>query len=378
MALILSQVVQNPLISASGLRHWSPTVWKMRPGLLDKPGALPLLIAVIFSLLTLAPSLSNIYNAKLADFTYNTYGARREYINHEDGVVDLRVSEMRANRELSYSDMPLIKEPVVECPSDTPPVTHPTSWTMTAQYRSRGNRLSRSVRSGNNPPVISGELASVDNKSRLSYGATESSFMFSRRARAFRTYFIQQLDDYQLFTPFSNRSLSTTETAHLNPTQPPSNASPLPTSLDKTSSENNLHLNNEPTPSSKEPTDWLRLQLSPLFGMWQQACRATIEFWNSGPESPVTASIESWKWNWESIEARPLRDQNNSDHTPNTPRPQDPQARTNATSSQPDQVPKSAGLSQDEATDAAVRTSPELKGSCMAVVIGLVVGIMWF
>jgi hypothetical protein len=51
----------------------------MHPGL-DKPGALPLLIVVIFSLLTLAPSLSNIYNLKLTDFSFNTHGARRKFM----------------------------------------------------------------------------------------------------------------------------------------------------------------------------------------------------------------------------------------------------------------------------------------------------------
>jgi hypothetical protein len=47
----------------------------MRPGL-DKPGALPLLALIVFSLLTLVPSLSSIYNIKFADFSYFTGGAR--------------------------------------------------------------------------------------------------------------------------------------------------------------------------------------------------------------------------------------------------------------------------------------------------------------
>jgi hypothetical protein len=47
----------------------------MRPGL-DKPGALPLLALIVFSLLTLVPSLSSIYNIKFVDFSYFTGGAR--------------------------------------------------------------------------------------------------------------------------------------------------------------------------------------------------------------------------------------------------------------------------------------------------------------
>lgn len=51
----------------------------MRPGL-AKPGALPLLALIVFSLLTLVPSLSSIYNIKLADFTFYT-GARRMFLS---------------------------------------------------------------------------------------------------------------------------------------------------------------------------------------------------------------------------------------------------------------------------------------------------------
>lgn len=51
----------------------------MRAGL-DKPGALPLLAFIIFSLLTLVPSLSNFYNIKLADLSYYSRGARSSSI----------------------------------------------------------------------------------------------------------------------------------------------------------------------------------------------------------------------------------------------------------------------------------------------------------
>jgi hypothetical protein len=44
---------------------------------LDKPGALPLLILIVFSLLTLVPSLPNLYHSKFADFSFYTGAARR-------------------------------------------------------------------------------------------------------------------------------------------------------------------------------------------------------------------------------------------------------------------------------------------------------------
>ncbi|KAJ5243095.1 uncharacterized protein N7469_001422 [Penicillium citrinum] len=345
----------------------------MRTGL-DKPGALSLLMVVIFSLLTLAPSLSNFYNLKLADFTYNINGARRMYKG-----IGFEMPGARANGQCADSEMPLINEPVAEFSPDTSPIEYRTSWITTAQYKPRGSRMSRSSRSGNNLPTVPGEITPVVNKSRLSYSTAESSFMLSRRARAFRTYFIQQLDDYQFFTPFSNRS-SSTETTYINPTSPPSNPSPRPTSLDEPSSENTQQLNNEPTSSYKEPTNWLRLQLSPLLGMWQQACHATIDLWKITPGLSSAAPIKNCKSSWKHATSFLRDNQAKTNQTPVIPQSQDSQARTNVnvTSSFPAQVLKPANLSHDESTDAAIRKAPELKGSCMAVVIGLVVGIVWF
>jgi hypothetical protein len=51
----------------------------MRSGL-DKPGALPLLVLIVFSLLTLVPSLSNIYNLKFADFSFYPGTSRRMFL----------------------------------------------------------------------------------------------------------------------------------------------------------------------------------------------------------------------------------------------------------------------------------------------------------
>ncbi|KAJ5098759.1 hypothetical protein N7532_005760 [Penicillium argentinense] len=321
----------------------------MRPGF-DKPGALPLLIVVIFSLLTLAPSLSSIYNLKLADWTYYPYGAR---------------------------PVPLIKDSAAEFAADTSPVEYRTSWITAAQCRPRGNRMSRSSRSGNNAPTIASEFASVDNKSRLSYTATESSFMFSRRARAFQTYFIQQLDDYQIFTPFSNRSIST-ETAHLTATRTPSYLSPQSTPLHESYSDNTPHLHNESTPSCTFSTKGSGLQFPPVFDIWQQACRTASDLWQMGKNSPVETAMKPVKWLWKSIEPIVHRDQAASNHpTTLIPHPKDLQPLSNGTSSLP-APPKSATVHSGETADAAVHTSPELRGSCMAVVIGLVVGIMWF
>jgi hypothetical protein len=121
-------------------------------------------------------------------------------------------------RYLALYKVPLIKDSVTELSAETHPVDHRKSWILAAQYRPRENRPSRSSRAGNNgAPTFPSESAPVENRSRSLYAAADSSFMCSRRARAFQTYFIQQLDDYQFFTPFSNRTLPA-ETMNILPT----------------------------------------------------------------------------------------------------------------------------------------------------------------
>ena len=51
----------------------------MRSGL-DKAGALPLLALIVFSLLTLVPSMSSIYNIKFADFSFFAGTSRRMFL----------------------------------------------------------------------------------------------------------------------------------------------------------------------------------------------------------------------------------------------------------------------------------------------------------
>jgi hypothetical protein len=57
----------------------------------------------------------------------------------------------------------------------------------------------------------------------------------------------------------------------------------------------------------------------------------------------------------------------------------DPQTQTQTQTPSPEQVQANQKVGAEDSTDAAAgRHSPELHGSCMAVVIGLVAGIMWF
>lgn len=276
------------------------------------------------------------------------------------------------------TELPLIQDGAAAFPPETPPIDPQKSWVMTAQYRTRGSRISRSLRS-NGAATVPGEVTPVENKSRLSYTAPESSsFMFGRRARAFRTYFIQQLDDYQLFTSFSNRSLPAAPTI-LNPAVTLSNASPLPTSTDDNRSETTHRPDNNSSPPCISPTEGAGLQIPILCNKWQQACRMTIDLWeyakHTAPISRVQPLIQLGSKYLESMFT--FQNATGEQSTTLARSAKDAPAATNSTPGSTGQMQKLQTTSCDQTTDAAGHTA-ELRGSCMAVVIGLVAGIMWF
>ncbi|KAJ6102870.1 hypothetical protein N7486_005297 [Penicillium sp. IBT 16267x] len=313
----------------------------MRPGL-DKPGALPLLALILFSLLTLVPSLPSIYSLKLADFTH--------YIGK--------------------AQVPLIQEDVAELSSDTNPDRTP--WILAAPSRPRLNRFSRPARLANGAPTIPSEMPPVENRSRSSYPA-ESTFLLSRRAGAFRTYFIQQLDDYQFLTPFSTRSVSTGATSP-DPTLTP-NLAPLPASIDDSNPTTTPPLHDESI-SSTPPAD-LTPQL-PFTDMWQQACQTASGLWELANESPNPKLQRLIRWGTNYAQSTFFYPSKPVDAlTPLIPHQNDTQPEAEECTCM-SALNKTLPPSNDQSTDAAGRHSSELQGSCMAVVIGLVVGIMWF
>ncbi|KAJ5794058.1 hypothetical protein N7457_000657 [Penicillium paradoxum] len=310
----------------------------MRSGF-NKPGALPLLALIVFSLLTLVPSLPNLYNSKFADFSFYTGAARQ---------------------------VPLLKDSANEVLPKTHTLNEPRkSWVLAASHRSRGNGLPPTARVGNVAAVPASETTAVANKSRLSSLARESSFSFSRKARAFRTYFIQQLDDYPFLTSFSNRSRNADPT-HQYPTITINES--LPTSSDNKSLS--IPSYNHSSDSSGDSIQQSQLPFhAPLRDMCQQACHVGIDFAKRVgfygakytrliflPEQPTEAP------------ATLIRHLTNPNPVASIQEP--------PTS---EEVPAHQKVGAEDSTDAAAgRHSQELHGSCMAVVIGLVAGIMWF
>ncbi|CAG8098356.1 unnamed protein product [Penicillium olsonii] len=286
----------------------------MRSGL-DKPGALPLLALVVFSLLTLVPSLSSIYNLKLADFSFYSGTARRMW-----------TPSTVPESPLTPAEVPLLQDGVTEINKVHP--FEPQPWPPAAPPRSRVNLL-RTARVGN-PAAISASETPVVNKSRLS---RESSLR--RRARAFRSYFIQHLDDYTFLASFSNRSV-------VDSNSYPSNQSSLPTDL-----ISNTHNHTEPL--GRLPT--LRDMCQQAYGMVIDVGRHTFHASEYARSMFKTADKSSTL-------------------IPHS-------TELNYTELHPTSEVQTMGA-EDSSDAAAGRHSRELHGSCMAVVIGLVAGIMWF
>lgn len=198
--------------------------------------------------------------------------------------------------------------------------------------------------------------------------------MFSRRARAFRAYFTQRLDTYP-FLPFSNRTLSA-DIPDFNPDSTPLNNTPKPSIHDPDYDQ--THSKSLPESSTSSGDD-LGLPLSSLRSMWQQVCRSAIEFWDAAKESPYVSAIQ---------QALQFGNEYAQSILPpdNTPTPsssisghlEENFTSGNNTGSAAAQTDKTRTLPNEQIPDAAGRHSPQLQGSCMAVVIGLVVGVMWF
>ncbi|CAG7953517.1 unnamed protein product [Penicillium salamii] len=289
----------------------------MRSGL-GKPGALPLLALVVFSLLTLVPSLSNLYNLKLADFSFHSGTASR--------MSPTRQPPRNPQLTPAPAELPLLQDGVTELPK-AHPFEPREPWPPAAPHRSRVNLLPRTVRVGNSALSTSETL----NKSRLS----RESSSFSRRARAFRSYFTQHWEEYPFLASFSNRSILETHPYPHNNSPPQTDPTP------NTHNQTNQPEQPEQPPSISETS--------------QKAYRRAIEL---GKQAATRGSEYASSFFHAKTTLIPHSTENSTESLP------------------PSEVQKVGA--EDSSDAAAGRHSRELHGSCMAVVIGLVAGIMWF
>lgn len=271
--------------------------------------------------------------------------------------------------------VPLIQDSLAELPTDTHLADPRKSWIQAAPSRSRENRSSRSSRIDNGVPPITTEAAAVDDRNRAPHTATDSSFTFSRRARALRAYLTQHLDDYQLLAPFSSRSLPTNSGlySHLQSARR-SLPTPISDRIDDSAHFKDLS-GSYPTSANASLQ-----QSSSRCKIWQQACHSALELWVLAKESPFTFAIhQAIRPGSHSLRAILAPDDVTAAHSMAYRRDsKDPSATGNSGSPPPAPKDKAHALPAGQTTDAAGRHSPQLQGSCMAVVIGLVAGIMWF
>ncbi|KAJ5152118.1 hypothetical protein N7492_010413 [Penicillium capsulatum] len=317
----------------------------MRPGL-DKPGALPLLALIIFSLLTLVPSLSSIYNLKFADLADYTRASRRG---------------------------PLIQDSPVKVPTDSHLAGTRKPFLQDTPSTLRSNALYQYSRIEDGASAITTEAARVDNRNRAPRAATDSSFAFSRRARALRAFLTQQLDEYRLLAPFANRSLPA-DSDLSSPFRPASQSFQPPVD-DGNDGSARLKTPSELPPKLETDSS----HRSPHCRIWQQACHSALKLWSIAKKSPFTSAIQQTPQTGSQSIMTALSPRDDPGGPSNLPvgNSKDPPATGIAHSAPPVFAGKSHALI-DEKPTAAGRHSPQLQGSCMAVVIGLVAGIIWF
>lgn len=196
----------------------------------------------------------------------------------------------------------------------------------------------------------------------------------TRSIRAF-TAFIQQLDGRQLLPSFSTRSVPSVETAS---SHPPSNLSDVPSlplpSLRDDSFEQMVYDNNYTTLMINKTDINPKLQFCDRFsGAWQQACLT------------VHDTVKTFSTSYDAIDSTYLP---NSSIQPSVSPPSDThqlklplQHNVSEPTVAPKTIPSAnaaAVLSGDSQDAGSGRNPKQVRGSCMAIVIGLVVGIMWF
>jgi hypothetical protein len=196
--------------------------------------------------------------------------------------------------------------------------------------------------------------------------ATRSS-SFTRGVHAFKTFFIKQLDDYQILQPFSPGSAPSVPTATSRPVPPPVNSSVAPVPFISEEIQHWYRITNQTTSATKHILESSRIRfLSGCHNAWQQA----MGFLKSFPSTLATQPLSSNS----SDSGLPLQLPGQEPVRKSIPQPLPADALAAPTIPIAQAAP-AAGQSEI----AAVDDSPKkMRGSCMAIVIGLVVGVMWF
>ncbi|KAI9041915.1 uncharacterized protein KD926_006252 [Aspergillus affinis] len=319
-------------------------MWMMRSGI-HKPGAIPFLALLVFLLLSLVPSLAkewDLYNLQVGYIGYQRHEVRQAP-RVEDDSIDIW-SRLRTSRGRCQSWL------IDDGSCQPPPPRHAV---LDTPHRSSFEAAT----------IYDDPAPYVEGPSTLTRGV-----------RAFKAL-VKQLDSRPALPldPTDN----TCETVSTRPTPAFSNSSISPLPLGP---ENSLPIVSDDTISAPKPGWHMRFRES-----WQQACRVGSDYLEKFTqhqlrEEAVQSPVPSDKSSESQLtppstpseefvsETQPA---NGSSVDPGAPRipsrvlstqPPNPTVTTAGQS-------KNIGFGQD---------SEHMRGSCMAIVIALVAGVMWF
>lgn len=213
----------------------------------------------------------------------------------------------------------------------------------------------------------------------------------TRGVRAFTTFFIQQLDDHQLLPSFSSRSLSPVETAPLRSSNLASFFAPTPLSspdAPQRKSYNNNHTSlTDESDRNKKGRFCDRLSSS-----WQRVCHATNDFYEQLKALPIAHGVGDSNLSTSHSKEfySPSSTSSNTSTLDQSAPPKTPTPNRSSSQSSLESIfgpnspiktfaPGVPAVASSDSEDAGVGRDPnQVRGSCMAIVIGLVVGVMWF
>ncbi|GMF72789.1 unnamed protein product [Aspergillus oryzae] len=333
----------------------------MRSGF-HKPGAIPFLALLVFSLLSLLSLAKewDFYNLRFGYIGYH-HNDVRQPSRVRDGPLDVRSR---------------IRTPGSQC----------KSWTINGYCLPDLDRVHRPRRSVPDTPRSSFEAATAFDPDSIAY-LTEEPSTFARGVRAFKSLFIKQTGDSQISKPLATGSASSVASAPSSLTSNVSNlavisAPPTAEALLPKSYGSNITATTQEAPSQS-----LQYPRSQLCELWQQACHATRVYLGNWTFLRERLPSRSEKTTEETLQTSEQTDQdieeqvapkglpsNGSNAALSTLSPSSSQSPAKATDI-PD-LPvaaeeRSKGIGQGP-------NSQPARGSCMAIVIGLVVGVMWF
>ncbi|KAB8231554.1 uncharacterized protein BDW43DRAFT_282635 [Aspergillus alliaceus] len=337
----------------------------MRSGF-HKPGAFPFLALLLISLLSLVASLAkewDFYNLRFGYIGYQRNDVRQPS-RVRDGSVDVR-SRIRATGS--------------QC----------KSWTINGYCLSDIDRVSRLKRAvPETPPRSSFEAATVLDTDSVVY-LTEEPSTLTRGVRAFKSLFLKQLGDNQMLNPLPTGSASSVIPAPSSLTSNLSNLSVISAPPSSEAIFPKAHGGNFMLSAVGNSSQGNQYFLSHLRELWQQACCAVNVHLESRttpgreqqppsgsgtPNKEMSQVSDQSDRRTEEWAASKVLPSNGTNAALSTLPPTSPKSRVKPTFSPnatvaAEEWSKGVGLGPN---------SRPARGSCMAIVIGLVVGVMWF